>query len=638
VHSLFLGNLDERNSPLEQNKTVHQTFFPNVALYHLAHILLCINNSTLTFAAQRHEAQPCLSAPQKPTSAHLGMDGAYIFVLIWVVLFFFLILFTVYNVPEYKAKMKKFLDKAKNFVDQHAGNDGGFPGQQQQAQLHEQQDRPSQIQAPTPQDVTRYRYHHGTNLGSVFVLEKWLTGCMFHEKAQGSSELAAAEGRVKHEGLDAARERFERHWREYVSDGDLDWLRDVAKCTTVRLPIGYFTLGPPYCEGTPFKHVAGVYQNAWQAVKQLVGRCQQRGIGVLLDLHGLPGGANKQDHSGTNIGKADLWESRGNRDLATRCICFVAQQARSMEGVAGLQIINEAEWNAKGMYDWYDAVLGEVVKIDLTVPIYISDAWQLDKAASWSQGRNSLRFNPANPVVVDTHIYFCFGDDDKRKSPQDITQEVGTKLSALDGKDGSVVDHGAAQAVVGEYSCVLSEDSWAKGGGAPKEELVRQFGNAESQRFQQRAGGSFFWTYRMDWMPGGEWGFRQMTEAHAIVPPPSLTLSAGDVQGRIQSAREQQGQRKQNAVGAHMGYWNNNHPGQYEHWRFEQGWDVGFNDAMTFFGQRSQLEIDGGDKIGMLDLWVLKRLRESGQGGKFVWEFEQGLRQGVRDFYECVGV
>jgi len=359
---------------------------------------------------------------------------------------------------------------------------------------------------------------------------------------------------------------------------------------------------------------------------------------VLIDLHGLPGGANAQDHSGTNSGKAEFWGSRSYRELAVRCICFIAQQARNMEGVAGLQIINEAEHNANGMYEWYEHVLDEVSKIDPTVPVYISDAWDLHHAASWSQGRNSLRFQQANPVVVDTHLYWCFSDADKGQSPQQIAQAVGGRLGELDGKDGSVIDHGAAQAVVGEYSCVLAEESWTKGGGASKEQLVREFGNAESRRYQQRAGGSFFWTYRMDWMPGGEWGFRQMTEQEAIIPPPSLTLPAQDVQQRVQNAQSQQQQRKEGTVGGHCNYWDSNHPGQYEHWRFEQGWDVGYNDAMAFFGMRSQNGLEGADKIGMLDLWCLKRLRDSGQGGKFVWEFEQGMRQGVRDFYDTVGM
>ena len=528
--------------------------------------------------------------------------------------------------------MKSFLNKAKSAIHSHDDNNDGssFPAQQQQQQPM-QADHPTSLQPPTLADVTRYRYHHGTNIGSLFIQEKWLTGHMYPEGA-GSSELAAAEGWVKKEGIDAARARFEKHWHEYVSDSDLDWLRDVAKCTTIRLPIGYFTLGAPYCEGTPFKHVAGVYQNAWSAVKQLVQRCQQRGIGVLIDMHGLPGGANAQDHSGTNSGKAEFWSSHSNRSLGTRALAFVAQQVRGMEGVAGIQIINEAEGGAKGMYDWYDEVINELAKIDPTMPVYISDAWNLSNAATWSQGKNRLNSH-LNPVVVDTHLYWCFSDPDKKKSPQQIADEVQHKL---DVKDGSVIDHGAVQAVVGEYSCVLAESTWAAGGGAPKDQLVRLFGNAQSKRYQQRAGGSFFWTYRMNWMPGGEWGFKQMTEAHAVVPPQALTFT--DVQNRVQHAQSQQQELKGNAFGAHTNYWDKSHPGQYEHWRFEQGWDAGFGDAATFFGMRGQSGFQGGDKIGMLDLWVLKRIKESGQGGKFVWEFEQGFRQGVKDFNHSVGL
>lgn len=31
-----------------------------------------------------------------------------------------------------------------------------------------------------------------------------------------------------------------------------------ARCTSIRLPIGYFTLGEEFCEGTPFEKVASV--------------------------------------------------------------------------------------------------------------------------------------------------------------------------------------------------------------------------------------------------------------------------------------------------------------------------------------------------------------------------------------------
>ena len=50
----------------------------------------------------------------------------------------------------------------------------------------------------------------------------------------------------------------------------------------------------------------------------------------------------------------------------------------------------------------------------------------------------------------------------------------------------------------------------------------------------------------------------------------------------------------------------------------------------------------GGDKIGALDLWVLKRMRQEKcavkEQCKFGWEWEQGFRKGVADFYGAIGV
>lgn len=45
---------------------------------------------------------------------------------------------------------------------------------------------------PTAADVFNYRYHHGTNLGSIFVLEKWLSNSMYvGGDNTGESELEA---------------------------------------------------------------------------------------------------------------------------------------------------------------------------------------------------------------------------------------------------------------------------------------------------------------------------------------------------------------------------------------------------------------------------------------------------------------
>lgn len=81
--------------------------------------------------------------------------------------------------------MKKLLDKAKVQLDK---GQTMFQGRQK---VLKQQDIPSSIKPPTPLELMRYRYHHGTNLGSVFVLEQWLSPSMFTAHAEGGSELDA---------------------------------------------------------------------------------------------------------------------------------------------------------------------------------------------------------------------------------------------------------------------------------------------------------------------------------------------------------------------------------------------------------------------------------------------------------------
>jgi hypothetical protein len=44
------------------------------------------------------------------------------------------------------------------------------------------------IHPPTSADIFRYRTHHGTNLGSIFVLERWLFPSMYHASVAGDSE------------------------------------------------------------------------------------------------------------------------------------------------------------------------------------------------------------------------------------------------------------------------------------------------------------------------------------------------------------------------------------------------------------------------------------------------------------------
>jgi len=501
------------------------------------------------------------------------------------------------------------------------------------------------MKPPTKLDIIRYRYHHGCNFGSLFVLERWLKPSAFLQNAppDRTSELAAVSMSVEKFGIRETQKAFEKRWEEALSYQVLDWLSAKACCTSIRLPIGYFTLGPKYCSGTPFEPYGEVYAHAWKAVKKLVKTLWKDEIGVLIDFHALPGGANKEEHSGTNTGKAELWSNPGYRELAISCLQFIASEISHMDGIIGLQIVNEVDYSSANMTDWYDNAIKAISSIDRTLPVYISDSWDLTATIDYVQRMDLCHRDDLCPVCIDTHVYACFSEADKACSPHQIIAKVPTQLSSLDGKDGNVVDRGAAQVIVGEYSCVMSRESWSKAGctelSTDGKQLISEFGHAQSLRWRQRAGGSYFWTLAMDWQ-GGAWGFTDQVDASNITPPRNFLSSYYIIQDTITRAQQQYNLQLEQRMTEHTNYWNKTCPGElFEHWRFEEGFKIGWNDAMSFFRMKNKsCKPGGGDRIGMIDLWVRKRIVDSGMKGKFVWEFEHGLRTGIKDFETCAEV
>ncbi|KAF3920543.1 hypothetical protein ABW20_dc0109551 [Dactylellina cionopaga] len=493
---------------------------------------------------------------------------------------------------------------------------------------------------PLERDVLAYRYQHGTNIGAIFVAEKWLFGNLFTGAATGDSELDAVKSQIAASPA-TARQTFENFWSTAMTPSDWSFLATTANVTTIRLPIGYFTLGRQFCIGTPFEPYTEVYTNAWAHVKQYIVAAASNGIGTLLDLHALPGGANGDSHSGTSSHKAELWGNKKNLKLAMDCATFIARETKDMPFVVGLQLVNEAVYNASGMYEFYDQVLDQIEKINPKLNVYISDAWDLGTALRYSVGKNG-RKEAGCKVVVDTHKYYCFADDDKKLNPWQIIDKV--ELRDVDAVKGQ-----GAGCVVGEYSCVMDGRSWGTIQGEERKGLAVTFGKKQNETWWKGSGGSFFWTYKMAWMPGGEWGFSEQTTNGAIPAPPLATANKPDIESRLARAQKSREDLKRAALAQHVKYWNQTAPGQYfEHWRFQDGWEIGFDDAMAFFTYRLNhaCNRNGADKIGLADLWVKRReleyeaLKEREQPGvdkAFFWEFGHGCRQGIRDFEGVVG-
>jgi glucan 1,3-beta-glucosidase len=494
-------------------------------------------------------------------------------------------------------------------------------------------------QPPSRRQLYQSRVNRGPNLGSMFVLEKWIAPHLFPEGDDHgkTSELDAVKQALKAKGVDKTRTMFETHWREWISDDDWRWLREMG-ATAVRVPIGYWMVGGgQFCDHTHFEDVHKVYEHAWDIFKDVVLRkAAEHEIGVLVDLHGLPGGANGADHSGTTVGEPKLWGSSRCQVQSYHVLHFLATELAQFDNVVALQILNEAPYeshNEDVQKTFYLKAINQIRSVNTEIPLVISDGWDLNR---WVDIVKELEHhlstergeNASLGIIIDTHIYRCFSDDDKNKAPIDIIKNIEEALPNTE----STVD-----IMVGEFSCVLDGQSWNKhneGAHGSREELVKQYGQRECAHFAQRACGFYFWTYKFKWGGGGEWGFREMLEKGA------LSSVYGPSQQRFPQAREPTDNyydealayRCQQAIDNHANYWQAQDPNRdWEHWRFEAGFRQAWADARAFDKWNHS-------ELGRRAAWKrareLEHIRERGAGHDIIWVWRQGFDQGLQAFLE----
>jgi aryl-phospho-beta-D-glucosidase BglC (GH1 family) len=101
---------------------------------------------------------------------------------------------------------------------------------------------------------------------------------MFLSSCPDSDEIDAVTSLVLSRGLEATKSKWEAHWRNVLKEEGLEWFVNEVQYNSLRIPIGFFTLGPEWCVGTEFGSVKWVYGNSWEAVKEVVERVREWGI------------------------------------------------------------------------------------------------------------------------------------------------------------------------------------------------------------------------------------------------------------------------------------------------------------------------------------------------------------------------
>ncbi|CAR28323.1 hypothetical protein ZYGR_0R00570 [Zygosaccharomyces rouxii] len=451
--------------------------------------------------------------------------------------------------------------------------------------------------------IYKYRYNHGVNLGALFVLEKWIYDDLFDKG--GDTEYDAVNNQLKDSGAEATAQKLHEHYQAYLKSIDFEFLVDSG-VTALRVPIGYWHVGNgQFVDGLPYSPLKKVYENAkaWDVLKQLISTSNNYGIGILVDIHALPGGANADAHSGSSLKNASFFgNSSYVNQVCNEILPFIVKDVcQNNDNIIGLQIVNEAKFdnNASGQKKYYSKATKAIRAIDDDLPIVISDGWWPQQWADWVQ-QQGLDTN----LIVDSHIYRCFSDSDKQKSAQQIIDDLPNSASLP--KD-------QADYMVGEFSCVLDTQTWDKTQG-DRGQLVKQYGNAKTSSFSKNASwGWFFWTLQFQHGDGGEWGFIPMVNSSSIPRRPGGThaiLSDNQIQSFVQQ---------------HSDYWKDKGGDKMEHWRYEDALKSSIADIKAFAEFNNSL-------VGRWHSWKVQRRQQYIQqkgDSDYMWEWDQGYQKGL---------
>ncbi|KIY50259.1 glycoside hydrolase [Fistulina hepatica ATCC 64428] len=460
--------------------------------------------------------------------------------------------------------------------------------------------------------VYRYRKQRGVNLGSWFVLERWIADAPFRGAAEpGQSDLDVARG-------SNAKQILEEHWDNWVTEGDWQWISGRG-FNAVRIPLGYYHLcgaDPSVLEKTDFADYYDVFCGAWARVTNAIVSANRYGLGVLIDLHAAPGKQNNDSHGGTSHPPA-FFKHRHHqthtihvlRTLLISVNQFCQSQSPPLCNVIGIELLNEPHPPSDdALRSWYASAISELSRVDPHMPLYIGECWRPHVYADFVK-----TLNVPNMVVLDHHLYRCFTGEDIQTS----AMQHARALADPGGGTRQTLGNIHSGVVVGEWSGALNPGSLL-GEHDEKGHFIR----AQLDLFENTCAGSFFWTLKKQHPGDGGWGLYDAVGQNVfpswvgprIVRP--LTEDPGRDEARDALCNE--------AMSRHVQYWDQ-WPGDYHHERFAVGFVEGFDDAYFFFTTMAS-PYGALSEIGFKDALARRRTNNHGAG---LWEYVHGFSQGA---------
>lgn len=335
--------------------------------------------------------------------------------------------------------------------------------------------------------IMRYREQMAVNLGGWFLQEGWMErefmSCAIYA---GSSEYSIVSGfGTSSDGLKSAQNHMEKHWDTWVTKDDFAYLASRG-VNTVRIPIGYWSVGSYYAQNSSFADYADVYENSWKYVARAINWAAEYDIGVLLDLHGAYGSQSGLDHSG-KVGEIGFFTD-ANMARTTSLLTWLAWELADVTNIIGIELLNEPA-QKDGLWTWYNTTataMRQVSSYAKSLPLYIQDAYNLNAGVALVASRSDF-------TVVDDHSYFVFSSADKALS-------VNAHIANIEGSYTSVLAAASAKArgnlIIGEWSCALDSGSLTDSTDVTSD--TSEYCRAQLDAYFKTTAGSHFWSYTME--------------------------------------------------------------------------------------------------------------------------------------------
>ncbi|KAI8099980.1 glycoside hydrolase superfamily [Halteromyces radiatus] len=319
----------------------------------------------------------------------------------------------------------------------------------------------------------------GPNLGNWLILERWMGSEVFDQAGSNAQDEWTFSANVPN-----AATLLQQHWDSWVTEDDFKTLASV-KVNHIRIPVGFWAFITPD-QGEPYVSTGQKAQ-----IERILGYCATYQIYAIIDLHGLPGSQNGEDHSG-HIGNKDFFTTYNiNRSLQT--VQAVVDWMNGLDSqlknqIAGIESANEPRPDNDSdnamLRDYYQRAYNIIAASAFKVPMIFHDAFK--GPSYWSDFLPA----PAN-AVLDLHPYWAFSSTSDQTT---ILNQVCDKLTGDNNFHLPVL--------YGEWSlgsAVSSSDSW-----------LRQFMDTQVSVYQKgNAAGAVMWALKNS-INSDVWSFEQL--------------------------------------------------------------------------------------------------------------------------------